>query len=314
MAGRVGKAGTDRAKKKKPGKGIALVVVLLVLVAGGFWIYRTGHSTPGLEYARAEIGTVKHEQRVKAFFANEETLIYAPAGGEVEKLAVPGQRLRRGESAAKIKEPGGADQTVGVPAGGLILYAVDGLEGLWTAENFRTMELNKLLHMQSSAQDITTVYSGQAMGKMVNNLAPTTAFVELGSLDGLSLGKSLRFRMGDKIFSGKIIRQSDNPTGVVLEFNQYIDSSVEQRTQEMTWITKPEGKGIVVPRSALWTRGEEQGVFAVIEGVLHFRQVNVQDENETEAAVEGLPSGLLVVKNPESDLDGRPARLSPVLK
>lgn len=309
MAGGVGKVGTDKAKKEKSGRGIALVIVLLVLVAGGLWIYRTGHSTRGLEYVRAETGTVKHEQKAKAFFANEETLIHAPAGGEVEKLAAPGQRLRRGESAAKIKQPGGADQTVGVPAGGLIFYSVDGLEGLWTAENFKTMELNKLLNTPSSAQDITTVYSGQAMGKMVNNLAPTTAFVELGSLDGLSLGKSLRFRIGDKIFSGKIIRKSDNPTGVVLEFNEYVDGSVEQRTQEITWITKPEGKGIVVPRSALWTRGEEQGVFAVIEGVLHFRQVKVQDENETEAAVEGLPSGLLVVKNPESDLDGQPARL-----
>ncbi|MHB1403989.1 MAG: HlyD family efflux transporter periplasmic adaptor subunit [Desulfitobacteriaceae bacterium] len=296
-------------KKGNTGKRMLTAVVLLIAVTAAVWIYRTGFTARDLEYVRAETGAIKHEQTVRAAFANEEYLLQAPSGGEVEKLAVPGQRIRRGESAARIKQVGRESKSVPAPAGGLVFYKVDGLESLWTAANFKDMDLKKLLEMPSSEKEITTAQSGQAIGKIINNLAPTAAFVEMQSLEGFSVGKSLRFAIDGKVFPAKVVRKSESPTGVVVEFRSYVDGSAEQRRQEITWIMKPEGKGVVIPRSALWTKGEEQGVFAVMEGVLHFRRVKVQDENETETAVEDLPSGLLVVKNPGAGLEGQPARL-----
>lgn len=301
--------------RRLAGRGILIILLVGMIV----WTYRSTWLTRGLEFAVAQPGTIKHEQTVRATFANEESLIQAPLGGRVHYIGEEGQRLRRGETLLRVEAegavPGAAAQPaptveVAAPAGGLFYQSVDGLESIYTPNNFLAMDLNKLLDtpgIPTEPQEV--VQAGATVGKIVNNLEPTVGFVELQDVSELELGQTLRFTIDGQRQNGKIIRKSENPRGVVVSFTQFVNSSVGERQQEITWHVSPDVNGVVVPQSALYTQGEEIGVYLVVEGVLHFRPVAIIDQDEQQVCVGNLPSGISVVQNPRPGLEGIPVQV-----
>lgn len=303
-----------KGKKKKRYLGKALLAVFLMV--GIIWVYRSTWMAKTLEFAVVETGTIAHETTVKATFANREYFVNAPLAGRVEFAGQNGQRFRKGETIALVSAEGVAPGVKGVPAaqpvvapkGGILYQWLDGLETIITPENMLMMDLAKLLaqpRTQTSYQG-TVVQNGQAFGKLVNNLNPTVGFVEIPSLEGLSLGDTLKFTVDGKAQSGKIVRKTEQPRGVVVEFNQYVEGSVENRQREIIWKAKPPVSGPLIPKSALYVQGEELGVYVVSEGVIRFKRVKVIDQNEEQVCVEDLPSGMAVVTNPRSGLEGLP--------
>lgn len=288
--------------------------LFIVLTGGILWSYRSSLKARDIKFAVAQTGTITHERKVTATFANEETPLSASVSGKVQFVAEDGQRFRRGETVATIQAEGAApgnkqenamNQTVSAAMGGLFFRQTDGLESIMTSENLDTMDLNKLLAQTANVKTAgATVQAGEVIGKIVNNLIPTQAFIELSDINGLVVGKTLRLTAGNQTLSAKILRKSDQPRGVIVQFPQYFDGSAAQRRQTLTWIYLPSTSGVLVPKSALWTQGEELGVFLGSEGVVHFKKVKVVDQDDSQVCVENLPSGIPVVTTPRNGLEG----------
>ncbi|SHH63809.1 HlyD family efflux transporter periplasmic adaptor subunit [Desulfosporosinus lacus] len=288
--------------------------ILFIVLAGGIvWCYRSTLIAGRIKFAVAETGTIRHERSVAATFANQELTVLTPLSGKVQYIGEDGQRLRRGETVAVVQPEGAApgtmenaqNQTITAAMGGLFFRQSDGLESVLTSENLISMDLNKLLTQTSSLKTSeATVQKGEVLGKIVNNLIPTMAFLETPNIDELTVGKTMRVTAGNQTISAKVLRKSDQPKGVIVQFPHYIDGTAAQRRQEVSWIYRPPTNGVLIPKSALWTQGEELGVFLWSEGVVQFKKVKVLDEDDKMACIMDLPNGIPVVITPRDGLEG----------
>lgn len=289
-------------------------VLFIALVGGILWSYRSNFTTGASKFALAQTGTITHERKVVATFANQELPIPAPFSGSVQFMGEDGQRFRRGEGVATLQPEGAApgtklenaqNQTILATMGGLFFHQTDGLETIITSENLTSMDLDKLLAQTANVKiPGANVQAGEFVGKIVNNLIPTQAFLELTSIEGLTVGKTIRLTAGEQTVSAKILLKSEKPTGVVVLFPHYINGSATNRRQEVTWIYQSPTSGVLVPRSALWTQGEELGVFLWSEGVVHFKKVKVLDQDDSQACIENMTSGIPIVITPRNGLEG----------
>lgn len=307
-------------KKRKRQKNYWFWGILLIILVGGVvWSYRSNLMASDIKFAVAQTGTIIHERKVPATFANQELPVTAPFSGKIQFIGDDGQRFRRGETLATLQQDGAAPGTkqgsatnIAIPAatGGLFFHQSDGLETIMTSENLMSMDLEKLVAQASNTKTTgQTVQSGEVVGKIVNNLTPTVAFLQLQSIDGLTVGKTLRLITGNQTTNAKIMRKSEKPMGVIVQFPNYIDGSASNRHQEVTWSYSPQTSGVLIPKSALWTQGEELGVYISNEGVVHFKKVKVLDEDDQQACIDDLPSGIPVVTNPRNGLEGLIAKV-----
>jgi putative membrane fusion protein len=289
-------------------------VLLIAIVGGILWSYRFNFISGTIKFALAQTGTITHERKVAATFANQELPISAPFTGSVQFMGEDGQRFRRGEGVATLQPEGAApgtkqekakNQTILAPMGGLFFHQTDGLETIITSENLASMDLARLLAQTANVKiPRANVQAGEFVGKIVNNLIPTQAFLELTSIEELTVGKTIRLTTGEQTVSAKILLKSEKPAGVVVLFPHYIDGSATNRRQEVIWIYQSPTSGVLVPRSALWTQGEELGIFLWSEGVVHFKKVKVLDQDDSHACIENLTSGIPVVITPRNGLEG----------
>jgi putative membrane fusion protein len=306
-------------KKHRSKKHWFWVVLVLILMGGVVWFYRSNLLTGEIKYAVAQTGTITHERKVPALFANQELPVVAPYSGTIQFVGNDGQRFRRGETLATLQQNGAAlgakqDSTtktvINAAAGGIFFYQSDGLETIMTSENLMSMDLGKLVAQTSNAKTTgQTVQAGEIVGKIVNNLMPSMAFLQLQSIDDLIVGKTIRLTTGNQTINAKIMRKSEKPMGVVVQFPQYINGSASDRHQEVIWNYAPQTSGILVPKSALWTQGEETGVFVSTEGVVHFKKVKVLDENDQQVCVDNIMSGIPLIINPRAGLEGLIAKV-----
>ena len=289
-------------------------VLFIALVGGILWSYRSNLTSGTSKFALAQTGVITHERKVAATFANQEIPISAPFSGSVKFMGEDGQRFRRGEGVATLQPEGAVpgtkqenaqNQTILATMGGLFFHETDGLENVITTENLSSMDLHRLLAQTTNVKiPGAKVQNGEIVGKIVNNLIPTQAFIELTSIEGLTVGKTMRLNAGGQTVNATILLKSEKPTGVVVLFPYYIDGSTTKRRQEVNWIYQPPTSGVLVPRSALWTQGEELGVFLWSEGVVHFKRVKVLDQDDSHACIENLTSGIPIVITPRNGLEG----------
>ncbi len=300
-------------KRRKPNYWL-WGIFCIVLVAGILWSNRSSLTLRTIKFAVAQTGTITHERKVVATFANQELPLSAPLSGKITFVANDGHRFRLGEGVATLQPEGASPgifqddsmkREILAAMGGLFIPQSDGLESIMTSENLATMDLDKLLAQSANVKTAgATVQAGEVVGKIVNNHIPTQAFIELPSIDGLTVGKTLRLTAGNQTVNAKILRKSNKPMGVVVQFPNYVDGSAAKRRQDVTWIYLPPTSGVLVPSEALWTQGEELGIFQGSEGVVHFKKVKVLDQDDSKACIENLPNGIPVVITPRDGLEG----------
>ncbi|MGE4271391.1 MAG: HlyD family efflux transporter periplasmic adaptor subunit [Desulfitobacterium sp.] len=323
---------------------VGVGALLLLLIGSLGWVYRSNFLTGSLKVELAKQGDIKHQQIVSVVFASEEALLKAPAAGTPKFLVQEGERIRKGDPVATVQSGGvvlGQDNvaysnTLVAPIGGLVFSATDGLETFLTPEHLLSMDVSKILQQtvagsaesgaeatvpqsnpsnreaqaSQTSQDTQTVQSsgvsvasGKVIGKIVNNLLPTVAVIKVDT-QGYEVGKNVKVLINDQSFTAKIMRLLDDPQGLVVQFNQYIDGTSRQRFQEIALVVKPTVSGILIPKSSLWIKGEEQGVYVVQESAIQYRKVKILDENDEFVCVENLPHGIPVIINPRASLDG----------
>ncbi|AFM01707.1 MULTISPECIES: HlyD family efflux transporter periplasmic adaptor subunit [Desulfitobacterium] len=316
--------------KRSPRRGIYKVIrvfgvgVFLLLLLGSLgWVYRSSFLTGSLKVDIARQGSIEHLQTVSAVFANEEVLLKAPGAGTPEFLVKEGERVRKGDLIARIQSGGLAlgqetspsAHPIYAPSGGIVFSVIDGLETYLTPENLLAMDVGKILQ---PTQDLSTaqedqevqppqnsgnVAAGRVIGKIVNNLKPTVAVIKVDP-DEYEVGKSIKLIINDQSYNAKILRLLDEPHGLVVQFNQYINGTSRQRLQDISLVQRPPVSGVLIPKSSLWIKGEEQGVYIVKEGAIQYRKVKILDQNDQVICVENLPHGIPVITNPRMGIDG----------
>ncbi|KUO60722.1 MAG: hypothetical protein APF84_16070 [Gracilibacter sp. BRH_c7a] len=283
------------------------ILFFLVLI---LWNFRANIFFGGYDIVAAQQGLVKHEKIVEVVFANTESVLTAPAEGQVILPQEEGRRFARGEVIAKII-PTGVDHgdtkeeiTLQAPNAGLFYASYDNLEHIITPENLMNMDLNGLLTQISntvtfSIDQNVPVSKHSPIGKIVNNLYPTWMFVHLDNSAEMVKDDTIRVIVGDYEYNGTVMKVVQQPQGAIIRFTQYVRGSTEARTGAVTWIVKSPTRGMVVPSSALAIQGEEQGVYVAEEGLIRFRSVKVLDDNGTFANVQGIREGDKVISNPK---------------
>ncbi|WP_018212648.1 HlyD family efflux transporter periplasmic adaptor subunit [Desulfitobacterium hafniense] len=319
--------------KRRPRRGIYKVVrivgvsVFLLLLLGSLgWVYRSSFLTGSLKVEIARQGSIDHLQTVAAVFANEETLLKASGAGTPEFLVQEGERVRKGDLIARIhsggavlgQENAAAAHDLYASGGGIVFSVIDGLETYLTPENLLAMDVGKILQPTQelsatqeaqeaqeplSPQSSGSVAAGKVIGKIVNNLKPTLAVLKVEP-KGYEVGKSVKLIIDDQNYSARILRLLDNPHGLVVQFNQYINGTSQKRLQDISLVQRPSVSGVLVPKSSLWSKGEEQGVYVVKEGAIQYRKVKILDQNDQVICVENLPHGIPVITNPRTGIDG----------
>ncbi|SHN81412.1 HlyD family efflux transporter periplasmic adaptor subunit [Desulfitobacterium chlororespirans] len=316
--------------KRSPRRGIYKVVrvfgvsvFLLLLLSSLGWVYRSSFLTGSLKVEIARQGSIDHLQTVAAVFANEETLLKAPGAGTPEFLVQEGERVRKGDLIARIhsggvalgQENAASAHDLYTSSGGIVFSAIDGLETYLTPENLLAMDVGKILQptqglsatqeAQESppSQSSESVAAGKVIGKIVNNLKPTVAVLKVET-KGYEVGKSVKLIINDQNYSAKILRLLDDPHGLVVQFNQYINGTSQKRLQDISLVQRPSVSGVLVPKSSLWNKGEELGVYVVKEGAIQYRKVKILDQNDQFICVENLPHGIPVITNPRMGIDG----------
>jgi len=291
---------------RKPKAFIIIILGFIVILA---WYFRSALLSTGFSLITAEEGWVKHEKTVRAVFANTETVLTAPIEGEVNPVQEEGGRFRKGETVAVIT-PAGVNTggklsptAVSTPVSGLFYSRVDGLEQVITPDNLLRLDLfNLLTQVQNAGESMTLdgshVSKYSPVGKIVNNLSPSWMFIYLEEADIPVNGSTGKFIIADEEYAGTFIRATDQPKGAVVRLTQYVQSSIDNRTQEITWIYKPATKGTIVPLEALCTLGEERGVYVLERGSPCFKSVTILDNNESLACVKGIDRGTQVISNP----------------
>ncbi len=298
--------------KGRLGKRILWTMGLLLIGVVGYLVFhyweqaRAAHP----QYETIQSGILKHQSQVEVTFINEETVLQAPKSGKLNLAVKESQRVRRGDSVGTVGEvTGGAGVQITAPAGGLYVSQTDGLENIYTVKNLLEMNLTQVFNNPDTIHKPgEEVQYGEAIGKIVNNLVQTAAFIEFPSLKGINVGDTLKFEINGQSNSAKILRKIDQPMGIIVQFSGFIDSSLNKRKDMAMWLSAPSQSGVLVSKSALWNKGEEKGVLAVINGIITFKKVQVIDENENQACLEGISAGMVVVTNPRADLEGKIAR------
>jgi hypothetical protein len=298
---------------KKP--NYLMIISIVLVVSFGLWTYYSSWVVSQFSLETARQGWVKHEKKVKGIFANTEVVLTAPVEGKLTLLPEEGRRVKKGDPIAKLESsgidhgPSREEVLVTAPISGLFYSFNDGLEQVITPESLMKMELDGLLSQvensqQSTEDDKTVINKYSPIGKMVNNLYPSWAFVYLETTDKVRKDDIVKFSIEGEEYTGTVLKLSGEPLGAVVRFSQYVKGTTGNRIKDVIWIYKRPLKGLLVPVSSLYTLGEERGVYYNSDGIVRFKNVQVLDYNDDVACISGLPEGVQVIVNPKKGIEG----------
>jgi len=250
-----------------------------------------------------EEGTVAITVPAEGIVVRQETVVRAPAPGVVQRLVAEGERVRAGTPVVTLlPEPG----AVAAPCSGIVVYQVDGLEGVLVPET--VVQSGPGLLSELSVQGPAPTGSGEVsegtpLFKVVDNLsvglavavpANKAALLHEGEWVSLQVGweaepRRARVRIG---------AQEGEQVLLYLTHLERPDDLVLRRRVRVTLVIR-EYTGKVVPRSAVDVQDGLQGIWIQQRGQPVFHPVRVIGGNESEVVVEtDLPRGTRVFPSP----------------
>ncbi|MGE5484973.1 MAG: HlyD family efflux transporter periplasmic adaptor subunit [Ignavibacteriales bacterium] len=124
-------------------------------------------------------------------------------------------------------------------------------------------------------------------------------------------GANVRIRLaetGDRLYSVRVARLDTGPPGgqavMVLQADSLPGELMAVRKTRAVVVTSST-QGVIVPKSALTTRGGDTGVFVVYKTMAQFKPVQVKAQDGDSIVVEGILPGTEVVTNPWLVKEGR---------
>jgi putative membrane fusion protein len=254
---------------------------------------------------------------LNGYILKDELLFFAPIAGELEIIALEGERISAGGKIANIK--GGYDskfeqrslKEILAPAAGIVSYEIDGLESILDIKNFHQLELVAIPEPGKSQNAlINQVEKGQPVGKIINNLKPIVILVFLESEEekkqvqlALQQNSQALFKVGDGSLQFVPVRllKAHLGTGqgmMFFETNGFYQELYHLRKINLELVLE-HYRGLVVDEQALVYEYEQPGLITVGKNSTYsWQPVDVVGQIGSELVITGLKQGTNYVKNP----------------
>lgn len=318
----MGKDASKRRRRLVLLRFVAVTVVLLIVGMGAWWVKGKVERLlvkVVVDVQPAKTGQLAETRSLPGWIIRDEIVVTAPIAGHVQRLVKDLERVRIGSPVIKIKgvnpsgEQMGPVQDILAPRAGLIVYRLDGLEGVLTPRVLDQLDperLRTLVEKPLEIQPEGMVEKGFPVFKVINNLekAHYLTNYKVKELGGpLVPGRRLTLTASPtgSNFSGKVVnvRGAEEAWAVIQLTNPTADVLKERRLPLL--IVDRVHKGIILSKDALIQRNGETGVWLSVKNRAEWRAVKILATVGEQVAVEGIEENQLVIQNPALVKEGQ---------
>jgi len=287
-----------------------LAVLVVFLILGGLWLAGNwARLLAGL--ARVDYlgrGEVRSTVDLSGILIADQRVLVAPSAGRIQWLVRDGDRVRVGETVARITTADGETSDVNTPAAGLLSYTTDGLETVLRPAALAGMTMPTLTGIKSvTVADGQEVAAGQSVGRVTDNLAPVYLYVGEKAPPGLgAAGKAWAITWRGQDLTATVSPLRGKEGGLFLKLTRYPDEMLALRGVNFSVVTQTL-TGRLVPATAVVSRDGRTGIYLDENGQAQWVAVRVTGSLQGMDRLAGLPAGsVLYVVNPRWVRDGVP--------
>ncbi len=277
----------------------------------------------GVEQIRQ--GVIQTSVKASGVIVRNERVVPAPRTGRLKVLVPEGQRVRVGETVAKVVVPSLDSKTgetlfnITAPQAGIVSYYLDGLEELYSPKNLKELDLNKVETIKSEPRQVlpgSEVEEGRPVLKIINNLEPIHIIAEIADGQKLSEksekkafllsfgsaeGKTSAAHLLARNFRGKANQ-------ILLRLADYNESLATPRRFDFDLITE-RFAGYVVPAKAIVRKEGKDGIYIVYKERVRWKKVDISGMAEEKVVISGVTPDIKVILNPEYVKEGYPIKI-----
>jgi putative membrane fusion protein len=288
---------------------IMFIIFLAILILFALYLLFFKH----IEVSLARYGQVVDGFITDVLIIREEEIVSTPVSGNVFLKKKEGDRVSSGEEIIEINNNGNRVILYNQHAG-LISYASDGLENYLSYDKINELDINNFKSIKRDYKQLVNGYflaKGQNAYRIISNFELYIVFktnvdeAKRYNIDELVFIRPIKFI--NTIEKGNINRilLKGNEAYIVVELNHFIKEWLNMRWIEIEFI-KNIYRGIVIPRLAIFTQKEGEGVLVYSsDKEYQFKKVKILGGNKEKVVVNGLEIGDRVVVKPEKINFGR---------
>lgn len=246
-------------------------------------------------------GTLADHAYGQALVINREHLVKAPRAGRFENSIRSNEKVRKGQILGYLTNPGQPAVPVYSPSTGIFTMSIDGLEEVLNDTVLNAVGPESYKYVPRTVNADSDFSAGEAVGKIVDNLRPSSLIVKLDEDQNISFepgGRVLVKSDGGEMGTARIneIREDDLKL-VWLDMDNFSEELLEPRYVKLMLenIDKP---GFLVPVGAIIKNEQENIVYCYREGKIFRQNVSVIKVKEGQAVVAGVKLNDMVVGNP----------------
>ncbi len=304
----------DQAHQKKIARSyLSKKRMFILAIATGIIFLSVWRFLGSSETGPLIVGELEERYSANGLLVRKETVVNAPAEGELAFLVEVGERVRAGDIIAQIEVPeyfSGVDSkagfvTVRSPESGVVMN-IDGKEDVLDYENKNILEIskNRLSEVDKEADKSTKFVKGQPAVKISDSLAPLLICLDLPGTfpkERIAKDKTISFFWDKEYYSGVIVDAEVGQVNsyVLLKVGSYPDSFHSSRRIKLDLIGE-RVSGFIIGRDSIVEKNGQPGIYIVKKFKHKWVQVKVEGRVKDQAAVSGedLTSGSYYVVNP----------------
>jgi len=303
-----------KARRRKASSFLGRLLCFFLIGILVFWFGRQLYQFclfQAVRTVQAQNNVLEDSCMAQGILLLQETVVKAPAAGQLVPLVREGERVRAGSTVARLEKPanlaaGSANLELRSPCPGIVSYNFDGWEGALDAASWDRYNLQHLFEsMQKDDPDPeqrSVLGAGEPVFKIIDNLINPYLFLKFETEENpqYKSGDFVKVTWGDsgtgkmKVISlikeegsffavGELLSVCPFPYCRLIEFE----------------VTYQSSEGVVLPASVLVKNEDGVGVFTKTPLGLTFKEVDVISTMKDRVSVTGIEQGTDVVTNPE---------------
>lgn len=314
-----------RFKEKTKTALLILVVLFIVFYVRG--PFRAFFQQFFVQTDRVEITVLEDMQDAEVLLIRNEQTVTSERRGTFEKSVQEGERVNKDAVVGYLVITTGTslEKTerlpVSSPYTGIVSYHTDGYESIYNPETWSKLDLNKLVELEKGLATQETgenktdeaIEPGEAMFKIVDNLAPAYLFteIELPENHELSVGGKIAVDLAQGA-TGRVqgtlnqLQQKEGRTRLLAEIAS-IPQLYEYRKVKGNIVARSI-EGASVDKTVLAEKEGQKGVFLLENGLVRWRAVTIADQVGDKYVVEGLQAGEWLITTPAYVQEGQKLR------
>ncbi|ABO49250.1 hypothetical protein Dred_0711 [Desulforamulus reducens MI-1] len=308
---------TRKTRLIKIKKLLFFLIILLVAI----WFFLGLKSLIYRTLINVEImqpGELTENISTEGILIKQEYLIKSPLKGTMKYSISDGQRVKVGTTLGVLEAPsmdtvsGVKQYAVKASVGGMLCNHVDGLETILMPGNLDGVEIPSMDKISNRGQALTegNVEKGAPVAKVIDNLSPVFLFGTLKAEDYKKIEQrkepELKLLWQNQTILARVEKLlNDETKGFLLVLKNYPDLILHNRRVKFQF-SLGKMEGLLVKDESLVTQGNEEGLFIIWKGLVHWVPVKVKGRLGGQAVIEGadIQPGISYVINPRFAREG----------